>query len=153
VELPSVLVLGQVLITDGHISATEKEVYLLKFQKGVEDWFAKANTFNVVLTGTNVPPHGIILSGTITEVNMGSVAKRFWVGNGAGLERIQGEFEIKNTAGQRLTWFIAQRSYLGGVGAGGFTMISMDELTLRLGDTVAETVSKWLHGQPVTDNM
>jgi len=148
-ERPNVLILGQVLITDDHISAAKKEVYLLKFQKGVEDWFAKTNTFNTVLTGTNVPPHGIILSGTITEVNMGSAARRFWVGMGSGRKYIRGEFKIKDAAGQRLTWFIAQRSYLGGVGAGGITMISMDELTLRLGTTVAETVSKWLHGQPV----
>jgi hypothetical protein len=148
-ERPAVLVLGQVLIADDHISATEKELYMLKLKQGVEEWFAKTNTFDIILTGTNVPPHGIILSGTITEVNMGSAAERFWVGMGAGQERIQGEFEIKDALGKSLARFTARRSYLGGVGIGGAGMISMDELTLRLGETVAETISKWLHGQKV----
>lgn len=148
-ERPMTLVLGEIEITDTNVMAADREIYRLKFQEGVEAWFAKANTFNTVLTGTNVPPHGIILSGTITDVDKGSAAKRYWVGWGSGAERIQGKFEIKDVAGQRLTWFTAQRSYLGGVGFGGSGMVSMEELTSRLGDTVAETISKWLQGQPI----
>ncbi len=149
-ERPQVLVLGNVEVTDTNVTATDKEVYRLKFQAGVEGWFGKTNIFeSVVLSGTNAIPNSIILSGTITEVNKGSEAERFWVGMGAGQARVQGEFEIKDAAGQSLTRFAARRSYLGGVGIGGAGMIGMDELTSRLGVTVAETVAKWVRGQKV----
>jgi hypothetical protein len=146
-ERPATLVLGQVQIADARLSATEKELHRLKFQQGVEAWFAKTNAFESVLSGTNVPPGSIVLSGTITEVEKGSAAARFWVGMGAGQARIQGEFEIKDAAGQSLTRFTAQRSYLGGMGIGGGNMLNLEELTFRLGGTVAETIFKWLHGQ------
>jgi hypothetical protein len=132
------------------VTATDKEVFRLKFQEGVEGWFGKTNIFeSVVLSSTNATPHGIVLSGTVTEVNKGSEAARFWVGMGAGQERIQGKFEIRDAAGKSLIQFTARRSYLGGVGIGGAGMISMDELASRLGETVAETVAKWLDGQKV----
>jgi len=146
-EKPSTLVLGDVQLSDARLLAAEKELYRLKFQQGVEVWFAKTNVFDSVISGTNVPPRGIVLSGTITEVEKGSSAARFWVGMGAGQERVQGEFEIKDAGGQNLARFSVRRSYLGGTGIGGGDMLSMDELTFRLGQTVAETVCKWLHGE------
>jgi hypothetical protein len=146
-EPPTALVLGEVQIADARLSGTEKELYRLKFRQGVEAWFAKTNVFESVLSGTNVPPRSIVLSGTIGEVEKGSAAARFWVGMGAGQARIQGEFEIKDAAGQSQTRFTARRSYLGGTGIGGSNMLSMDELTFRLGQTVAETIFRWLHGQ------
>ena len=146
-EPPTALVLGDVQIADARLTAGEKELYRLKFRQGVETWFAKTNAFESVLSGTNVPPRGIVLSGTISEVEKGSAAARFWVGMGAGQARIQGEFEIKDAAGQSHVRFTARRSYLGGTGIGGAGMLSMDELTFRLGQTVAETIFRWLHGQ------
>jgi hypothetical protein len=149
-ERPTVLVLGEIGFTDASVTAADKEVYRLKFQEGLEAWFGKTNIFeSVVLSSPGVTPHGIILSGTITEVNKGSEAARFWVGMGAGQSRIQGKFEIKDAAGNSLTQFTARRSYLGGLGIGGAGMVSMDELASRLGKTVAETVTQWLHGQKV----
>jgi hypothetical protein len=146
-ESPTVLVLGEMQIADARLTGTEKELYRLKFQQGVEAWFAKTNVFESVLRGTNLPSHCIVLSGTINEVEKGSAAARFWVGMGAGQSRVQGEFEIKDAAGQSQVRFAARRSYLGGSGMGGADMLSMDELTFRLGQTVAETIFKWLHGQ------
>ena len=102
-----------------------------------------------ISSSTNVNSHGIILSGIITEVNKGSEAARLWVGMGAGQARIQGKFELKDAAGNSLTQFTARRSYLGGLGSGGAGMVSMDDLASRLGKTVAETITQWLHGQKV----
>ena len=141
------LVISQVQIADARLSATEKELFQLKFRQGVEAWFSKTNTFESVVSGTNVPPRSIVLSGAINAVEKGSKAARFWVGMGAGQARVQGEFEIKDATGQSLTRFGARRSYLGGTGIGGGDMLGMDELTFRLGQTVAETIFKWLHGQ------
>jgi hypothetical protein len=147
VEQPTVLVLGEIRVTDARLSAPEKEIYKFKFEEGMQAWFSKTNIFESVISSTNLPPHSIVLSGTIIEVEEGSAAARFLVGMGAGQARVQGEFEIKDVTGQSLTRFSARRSYLGGVGIGGAGMLDMNELTLRLGETVAETVSKWLHGQ------
>lgn len=147
-ERPTVLVLGGVQITDANLTATDMEVYRLKFQEGVEGWFSKTNTFRSVVVGsTNITPNSIILSGTITEVNKGSQAARLLVGMGAGQERIQGEFEIKDAGGQSLIRFTERKSYLGGLGIGGGDFLSMDELTFRYGEAVAESISNWLHGK------
>jgi len=148
VERPTVLVFGEVEITDTNITATDKEVYRLKFQEGVESWFSKTNTFkSIVIGSTNATPNSIILGGTITEVNKGSEAARLLVGMGAGQERVQGEFEIKSFAGQNLIRFAERKSYLGGWGIGGADFLSLDELTFRFGEEVAEDISKWLNGQ------
>jgi len=147
-ERPTVLVIGKVQITDTNLTAAAKEFYRSKFQEGVEAWFSRTNTFeSVVLESTNVIPHSIILSGTITEVNKGSQAARIFVGMGAGQERAQGGFEIKDPAGQSLIRFSARKSYLGGMGIGGADFLGLDELTFRLGETVAEAVAKWSKGQ------
>ena len=147
-ERPTVLVVGEVEITDTNITATDKEVYRLKFQDGLKQWFDKTNTFqSVVFSSTNTATNSITLSGTITEVNKGSEAARFLVGMGAGQERIQGEFVIKDPAGQTLIQFTERKSYLGGWGIGGADFLSLDQLTFRYGEAVAENISKWLHGQ------
>lgn len=146
-ERPKVLVIGRVDIADTRISATEKELYRLKFQQGVEAWLSKTNAFESVISGTNPPPNAVVLTGNVSEVEKGSAAARFWVGMGAGQARIEGEFKISDPADQSLARFTARRSYLGGLGGGGGDMIKMDELAFRLGETVAETTCKWLYGQ------
>ncbi|HEY5041543.1 MAG TPA: DUF4410 domain-containing protein [Verrucomicrobiae bacterium] len=148
VERPTVLVLGQVLITDDRIPAADKGFCQIKFQKGVEAYFRKNNIFeSVISSSTNVIPHSLILSGTITEMNMGNSAAMYFVGMGLGQERVQGFFEIKDAAGKSLIQFTAQKSYQGGLGIGGANFVGMDELTFRLGETVAKSVSNWVHGQ------
>jgi len=146
-ERPAALVLGHVEFADARLTATEKELYQLKFRQGVEAWFAKTNVFDSIITGTNVPLRSVVLTGTISEVEKGSAAARFWVGMGAGQARVQGEFELKDPAEQIVARFTARRSYLGGSGIGGGDMLGMDELTFRLGQTVAETVYKWSQGK------
>lgn len=138
-------------IAESRLSATEKEVHRLKFRQGVQEWFSKTNVFETIVvdSGTNPPPHSIVLGGTIQEVEKGSGAARFWVGMGAGQARVSGEFEIKDAAGNNLTRFMANRTYLGGSGIGGGTMLSMEELTFRLGQTVAETTWKWIQGRKI----
>ena len=144
---PTALVIGHVEITDARVTGAEKELYRLKFQQGVEAWLSKTNAFESIISGTNVPPQSVVLTGTINEVNPGNAAARFWVGMGAGQARIQGDFDIKDATDQSLEKFTARRSYLGGIGGGGLDMIKMDDLMFRLGQTVGESINKWLHGQ------
>ena len=147
-DRPTVLVLGQVLIADDRILAADKEVCRLKFQEGVEAYFSKTNTFeSVISSSTNAIPHSLILSGTITEVNKGNAAAMYFVGMGLGQERVQGFFEIKDAAGKSLIQFTARKSYNGGLGMGGGKFLGVHELAFQLGETVAKSVSNWLHGQ------
>ena len=145
---PTVLVLEPVEVTDATLSASDQQVYRLRFQDGVQAWFSKTNVFqSVVLASTNVIPNSLTLSGTLTEVNKGSEAARLLVGMGAGQERIRGEFTLKDATGQSLIRFNERKSYLGGLGIGGADFLSLDELTFRYGEEVAGNIAKWMHGQ------
>lgn len=148
-ERPTALVLGTVAVTDTRLTQAERELYALHLLQGAEAWLARTNTFASVTRGTQAPAGGLLLGGTLTEVEKGSSAARFWVGMGAGQARIQGEFELKDASGQSLVRFSARRSYLGGSGIGGIDTLSMEELASRLGQTVAETAEKWVKGQKV----
>src|SRR5260221_5025752 len=71
-ERPAVLVLGEVQVTDARLSTPEKDYYRFKFEQGVQAWFSKTNIFESVVSSTNLPPHSISLTGTITEVEPAS---------------------------------------------------------------------------------
>jgi hypothetical protein len=148
-EQPTVLALGDIKITDARCSEPEQKVMLHAFQLGVEKWCAehKALVLRRDVSATNAPPGTIVLNGTITEINKGSAAARFWVGMGAGQQRARGEFAIHALDGAKLTSFAARKSYLGGSGIGGFDMMKLDDLVDQLGQLVTETTDKWLRGQ------
>jgi hypothetical protein len=68
---------------------------------------------------------------------------------GAGQSRIVGEFRFSDESGKNLGGFTARRSYLGGAGAGGGDVISIEELFVRLGEEVAESTQKWVKGENI----
>jgi hypothetical protein len=146
---PSVLVLGPLQITNARLSEPEQTVLIHAFQLGVEKWCAEHHAFEVCQSATNVVANAAVLSGTITEVEKGSAAARFWVGMGAGQARIQGEFELTAADGSELTAFKARKSYLGGSGIGGWDMMKFEELVTQFGQLVAETTDKWLRGEKI----
>jgi hypothetical protein len=150
-ERPAALALGELKITDARLSEAERGVMVHAFQLGVEKWNAEHKSLDVlrVFPATNVPPTAIVLTGTITEVEKGSAAARFWVGMGAGQERAQGEFTLCATNGTPLTAFVARKSYLGGSGIGGWDMMKLEDLIDQLGQLVAETTDKWLRGEKI----
>ena len=150
-ERPTVLAFGDIKITDARITETEQKMMLLAFKIGVEKWCAeyKALEIRQDVPATNAPPSAIVLNGTITEINKGSAAKRFWVGMGAGQQRVLGEFAINAPDGTKLTAFVARKSYLGGSGIGGWDMMKVDDLVDQLGQLVAETTDRWLRGQKI----
>lgn len=148
---PTSIVLAQVEVRDGRLSAPEREILEHAFQLGVEKWCADAP--GLALITASAPPatatHSVRLVGVITEVEKGSAAERFWIGMGAGQARIQGDFEIQSADGKTLVSFHARKSYLGGAGIGGWDMMRMDELAGELGKLVAETTAKWCRGDPI----
>lgn len=149
---PTALACGKVQITDARLSEEEKATMLNAFKLGMKKWSTEHKAFSFVslASDTNAaPPQSMILNGTIHEVEKGSAAARFWVGMGAGQARVQGDFFLASSDGQTLVRFTARKSYLGGLGAGGMSMLKTDELVGQLGELTAETTDKWLKGQKI----
>lgn len=148
-DRPSAIALGELKITDARLTSQEQKVMTHAFQLGLEKWCAEHKSLDLLdqIDATNVPPTALILRGSITEVEKGSAAARFWVGMGAGQERAQGEFSLHSPDGTQLTTFVARKSYLGGSGIGGWDMMKLEDLLDKLGQLVAETTDKWLRGE------
>ena len=148
---PGTLVVGEVIVEDTRVAPSEAATYVFHFRQGVQHWSTNHQAFKEVITAPSagVPSDAIVLSGVIRDVEKGSKAARFWVGMGAGQARVQGNFEIKDSAGTSLCTFMANRSYLGGVGAGGWDMLNFEDLFTKLGEVTAETTDKWLKGQKI----
>lgn len=146
---PGTLVVGEVTVGDTRVAPPEAVAYIFHFREGVRHWSTNHQAFKEVITEptAGVPSDAIVLSGIIQDVEKGSKAARFWVGMGAGQARVQGNFELKDSAGRSLCTFMANRSYLGGVGAGGWDMLNFEDLFTKLGEVTAETTDKWLKGQ------
>lgn len=150
-ERPSALAVGDIKVTDARISEPEQKMLIHAFELGLEKWCAehKAFEFRKDVSTTNGPSSAIVLNGAITEVEKGSTAARFWVGMGAGQQRVQGTFAVNAVDGTKLTAFSARKSYLGGQGIGGWDMMKLEDLMDKLGQLVAETTDKWLRGEKI----
>lgn len=148
---PTSIVLAQVEVRDGRLSAPERAILENAFKLGVEKWCADEPGLTLIQSDepATSATHSVRLVGVITEVEKGSSAERFWIGMGAGQARIQGDFEIQSADGKTFVSFHARKSYLGGAGIGGWDMMRMDELAGELGKLVAETTAKWCRGDPI----
>src|SRR5271169_3599054 len=73
-EKPTVLIIGEIKITDEQLSEPEQQVMVHAFQMGVEKWCAEHETFKIspAISPTNKAPNAVVLNGVITEVNEGS---------------------------------------------------------------------------------
>ena len=125
-----------------------------QFDTGVREWLERNRSdwaFASLDEGQPLPPGSIILTGTITSMSYGIGALRFWIGMGAGQEKVSGDFELHAADGRLLSRFHARESYLGGVGIGGALVLplllridymSMDTVVRRFAETVAEKAVK-----------
>ena len=144
------LILGEIKIADARIEKIEGEVFARSLRKGIIEWSLAHHAFQSVselAPDTLLAPGSLVLNATITEVEKGSLALRLLVGMGAGQSRLVGDFRFSDESGKNLGGFTARRSYLGGAGAGGGDVISIEELFVRLGEEVAESTQKWVNGE------
>src|SRR5262245_59462602 len=91
-ETPKVLVLQDI-----HVADTTWETYKPQFAKGLSEWIEKNGAIVQVITdsATTPPTDSIVLTGTLTELDKGSAAMRFWVGMGAGQSKAKGDFVLR----------------------------------------------------------
>ena len=143
---PTTLILGEIQVANPAWTNAP-----LNFRGRAYDWLTNHPSFDKVLTEAPEEPvaESITLTGTITELDEGSAALRFFVGMGAGQAQAKGEFRILGSDGSELVRFQARRSYLGGAGIGGAGLLDMDDLVRRLGESVAEMTVQWSRGQPL----
>ena len=148
---PTAVALGHLKITDARLSQPEQALMADAFDLGVKKWCTEHPGLEALgrSASTNLPPRAIMIEGTISEIEKGSSAARFWVGMGAGQQRVLGEFALLSPEGAKLMTFVARKSYLGGQGIGGWDMMKLEDLVSQLGQLVAETADKWLRGEKI----
>jgi hypothetical protein len=123
------------------------------FRRGLVNGLLEQKAFEKVLDSVpeSLPESALLLSGKIQEVNKGSTALRWIVGFGAGRAKVSGVFEICGCDGKKLVKFEAQESYAGGAGLGGASYIDIEDLTQRLGKTVAKRTVLWSRGEKIEE--
>jgi len=125
-----------------------------KFSHKVLGKLMELGAFRSVMLASSVPsskPSQITLTGEITKLSEGSRAMQFWVGFGAGASKAEGVFKLIEPAGKVLYQFLASTSYAGGLGIGGASFLSMDDLLERLASSVAEQTTKFVRGEPLQE--
>jgi len=148
-QRPSTLLLGEIKISDARISPADAQSFIYALRRGINEWNLTHHAFQSIADQVPgaVPPQALVLTGNITDVEKGNLAMRWIVGMGAGQARLVGDFVFFDDQGKRLGGFTAQRSYLGGAGAGGGDLLTTEDLFVRLGDEVAESTDKWLKAE------
>lgn len=137
----------------GHVKPVYQswEPYRLDFTDGFAAWFKENPGVPDAVTDREAqfPDDAVILMGTITDIDEGSLPLRWVVGLGAGQAQVKGEFEIVDQTGRVLSRFQARESYLGGVGFRGPDILNMHDLMRRFSETVAKSTRKWANGEPL----
>ncbi len=88
-----------------------------------------------------------LLSGQLTELDLGSAAARFIIGFGAGAQRLKGRFTLTSPMGRPLAEFASHETYSGGAGIGGLSVIGLEEFAQIYGTSTGVAVGRWLRGE------
>lgn len=123
------------------------------FERGLRERLVEEGAFAEILhpAPEALGPGAVRFRGTITEVDKGNAALRWLVGFGAGKQKAAGNFLLLDPAGKTLAEFDAEESYMGGAGIGGISFLDMEDLMQKFGRHVAERVTRWSRGRPLTE--
>lgn len=125
-----------------------------RFSHKVLSKLMELGAFRSVTLASSVPgskSSQITLTGDITKLSEGSRAMQFLIGFGAGASKAEGVFKLINPDGKVLYQFLASTSYAGGLGIGGASFLSIDDLLDRLASSVAEQTTKFIRGEPLQE--
>ncbi len=125
-----------------------------KFTRKVQDKLMEFGAFRSVILARSVPgskPSQIMLTGDITKLSEGNRAMQYLIGFGAGASKAEGVFKLIEPGGKVLYQFLASTSYAGGLGIGGVSFLSMNDLLDRLASSVAEQTTKFVRGEPLQE--
>lgn len=96
-------------------------------------------------------PDTLFVTGWVSEADKGDEALRFFVGMGAGRERVTAQLDLKNSDGQSVGHLEIRKAYSGGMGIGGATVIDLEGLTKQVGEQAAQTLWDWSQGKSVAN--
>jgi hypothetical protein len=92
-------------------------------------------------------PDAILVTAILTNVDKGDGALRFFIGMGAGRERVAAQLDIQGPDGRSLGRFEARKAYSGGMGIGGGSFFDIEDLTKQLGEQAAQSLVDWSQGK------
>lgn len=136
----------------GKIEAAKPELekYVPFFRSALVQQLRKEEGFAMVVEDSQTVPTGaFLLTGALTDVDLGNAAARFIIGFGAGGQTLSGAFEMRSASGAVLSKFTSEESYAGGAGIGGASLISLEEFTQKFGVSTGEAVGRWARGEPL----
>jgi len=121
------------------------------FRQGLLNGLRDQSAITRVVDGTAepLPAEAVLVTGALTEVDLGNAAARIIIGFGAGAQSISGKFDLADVDGTSLGSFSSSQNYQGGAGIGGISHISMEELAERFGNSVAAAIARWMRGEPL----
>lgn len=142
----------------GTVDATQPEfAYLVPFfREGFVRRLKELNAFDSVTDNPSTPPAPapgtLVVTATLTDVDKGNVALRFFIGMGAGREHATTHLIVKSTDGNTLGAFDVRKAYSGGAGIGGVSFLDIDDLMTQVGEQAAQSLVDWSKGQLTASN-
>lgn len=106
---------------------------------------AANQSFSQVLDSTaNLNESALVVSGQVSTVDKGTAWERWIIGLGAGHALIIADFQVSNSNGAALASYSVRKTYAGGAGIGGGTVLNMDDLAEKLGKEAARSLASWV---------
>jgi hypothetical protein len=103
---------------------------------------APATEVSTLTADAAVPPGAIVFEGKFIEMDPGSMAKRMFIGYGAGKSGVTAKGTLKSADGTLLAEFQQRRI---GMRSRGLEMLRDD--TKQIGEDLAEFINKWATGK------
>jgi hypothetical protein len=148
-KAPISLALGVVKFTQPSLTRSNAVELERAFDKGVEET-TRTNLVHFIAQATNLPPEGLILSGTITQMKQSGGIAGVLVAVVGERWRMVGSFQVRNAKGVVLTEFtgeykLAAEGAAFGVGVDRGIMTSWKGMATGLGQGVGEQLDDWLN--------
>ena len=135
-----VAVVGEVSVNDALW-----QNYGIEVQRALSSKLMEAMTFGQVVGDGTSPAlaNTVLITGKVTEVDKGNLAARWIIGFGAGSAHLSADFQLAKPDGTMIGKFTVRKTYAGGAGIGGASLLDMDDLATQAGEESAKVIANW----------
>ena len=140
---------GSIVVGDVAASAPEAASLAPYFRTGFLAQIRKEAGVTEVIDNPSATPAngGLKFTGDLTGVDLGNAAARIIIGFGAGAQQLSGRFQMRSATNDLVGQFEARESYAGGIGIGGASVLSIQEIGQKFGEATARNVGRWMRGE------